>query len=101
MAWGDSTSLKFDLSKIEEIRRKIQDTAVELTDFKTTLLQEVENLKRDWRTAAGRKFAEKFDTDWAKQVEQYVKIIEAVDRLLEVAENNYRNVEEEANKISF
>ena len=101
MAWGDPTSLKFDVSKISEMRKKIQETATELEDFKTSLLQEVETLKNNWKTPAGKKFTESVDTDWAKQVEKYVTIIGAVDELLEVAEKTYQEVEDEVNKLTF
>ena len=101
MAWGDPTTLEFDVEKISSMRTKLQDTARELGEFKTTLLQELELLKSEWRTEAGRKFAADFNTDWAKQVEKYITIIEAVDELLAVAETDYKAVEEKANSISF
>lgn len=46
MAWGDPTSLKFDVSEISKMRTQIQNTSKDLASFKTTLLQEVENLKK-------------------------------------------------------
>ena len=72
-----------------------------MADFKTSLLQEVEQLKNNWKTPAGKKFTEEVDTDWAKQVDKYSTIIDAVDELLEVAEKSYKEVEEEVKKISF
>lgn len=101
MAWSDPTSLKFDVEEIRRMRKKIQDTATELKEFKVSLLQELENLKNGWKTPAGKRFVADVDTDWAKQVDQYVVIIEAVDKLLEVAEKNYRDVEEAAQKVTF
>lgn len=101
MAWGDPTSLKFDVSEISKMRTQIQNTSKDLASFKTTLLQEVENLKNNWKTPAGKKFTEEVDTDWAKQVDKYITIIDTVDELLEVAEKSYREVEEEAKKVSF
>ena len=98
MAWGDPTSLKFDVSEISKMRTQIQNTSKDLASFKTTLLQEVENLKNNWKTPAG---TEEVDTDWAKQVDKYITIIDAVDELLEVAEKSYREVEEEVRKVSF
>ena len=41
MAWGDPTSLKFDVSEISKMRTQIQNTSKDLASFKTTLLQEV------------------------------------------------------------
>ena len=101
MAWSDPTALKFDLSKISSMRTKLQATATELSDLSTTLLTEVETLKQKWNTPAGEVFIEKFDTGWANEVEKYVKIIDAIDQLLAVAEANYADVEEAVNTISF
>ncbi len=101
MAWGDPTSLKFDVSEISRMRTQIQTTSKDLAEFKTSLLKEVENLKTNWKTPAGKKFTEEVDTDWAKQVDKYITIIDAVDELLEVAEKAYKEVQEEVKKISF
>lgn len=95
------TSLKFDVAEIKKMRKKIQDTANDLKNFKTTLLNELDTLKKQWDTPAGKKFTSDVDTDWGTQVEQYIKIMNAVDELLEVAETNYTTVEEDAKKISF
>lgn len=101
MAWGEPTSLKFDISEISKMRSKIQETSTELSNLKTQLLNEVETLKSKWQTPAGKKFTEEVDTDWAKQVDKYIVIINAVDELLEVAENSYKEVEIAAKKVSF
>ena len=101
MAWGDPTSLKFDVSEISSMRKQIQDTSVELAKFKTELLQEIQILKENWKTPAGKKFTKEVDIDWASQIDKYITIIDAVDELLEVAEKNYREVETDVTKISF
>lgn len=101
MAWGDPTSLKFNVSEISKMRTQIQTTSKDLAEFKILLLQEVENLKNNWKTPAGKKFTAEVDTDWAKQVDQYITIIDAVDELLEVAEKAYKEVEDEVRKVSF
>lgn len=101
MAWGDPTSLKFNVERISSMRTKLQETAKELGEFKTTLLQELELLKSNWKTPAGKTFTESVDTDWAKQVEKYITIVEAVDELLSVAETDYRAIEEKVNIVSF
>lgn len=101
MAWGDPTSLKFDVAEFSKMRKKIQETSRELSELKTSLLQELEDLKEDWNTPAGKKFTAEVDTDWAKQVDKYITIIDAVEELIEVAEKSYGEVEEIVNKISF
>lgn len=100
MAWGDPTSLKFDVEKISEMRRKLQETSDDLINLKTTLLQEIATLKQKWNTPAGRKFASEVKTDWGTQVGKYVNIINAVDQLLATAESNYRAVENKVNSIN-
>lgn len=101
MAWGDPTSLRFDIEAISSMRKKLRETANELDDYKTTLIKEVEALKANWKTPAGEKFTQKIDTDWSKQVEKYIRIINAVDELLEVAEADYEAVAEKAQTVSF
>ena len=41
MAWGDPTSLKFDVSEISSMRKQIQTTSADLAKFKTELLEEI------------------------------------------------------------
>lgn len=101
MAWGDSNTLKFDVNEITHMRKEIQNTASDLADFKKKLLQEVEVLKNEWKTPAGQKFISEVDTDWAVQVDEYIKIINAVDELLAEAESNYSEVEVEVGIIAF
>lgn len=101
MAWGDSTSLKFDVSEFSKMRTQIQTTSSDLATFKTQLLQEIKTLRENWETPAGKKFTEEVDTDWASQIDKYITIIDAVDELLEVAEKNYREVEEATKKVAF
>lgn len=101
MAWGDPTSLKFDLDSISSMRKKLQETAKELTDYKVTLIKEVETLKANWRTTAGKKFTQNIDTDWSSQVDKYVKVINAVDELLAVAESDYKAVADKAKTVAF
>lgn len=101
MAWGDPTYLKFDVDAISSMRKKLQETAKELTDYKVTLIKEVEALKANWRTTAGKKFTQNIDTDWSSQVDKYVKVINAVDELLAVAESDYKAVADKAKTVSF
>ncbi len=101
MAWGDPSSLKFDIDAITSMRTKLQDTIKDLSDFKTSLLQELDILKSNWRTPAGKNFTDNVSTDWAPQVDKYITIVQAVDELLAAAENDYRAVEEKVNSISF
>lgn len=101
MGLSDPTSLKFDNGKIAQMRTQIQTTAEDLASLKQNILQNMEKLKSDWNTPAGRKFTQEVDTDWAQQVDKYITIMNAIDELLGVAENAYTEVEGEVEKLSF
>ena len=101
MGLFEPTILNFDVYEITRMRSKIQETSIELAEFKNTLLLEMEVLKEQWKTPAGKKFMEELDNDWVKQVDSFIKITGAVSELLEVAESNYMEVEEEVKKITF
>ena len=96
-----ANSLNFNISEIGNMRKKVKTTAADLRSFKTTLLKEIEILKKNWNTPAGKKFTSEVNTDWATQVDQYVKILGAVDELLIAAETEYKKVENSAKALSF
>lgn len=98
---GEAKTLKFDLDKMYDMKNKLADTATDLMNYKTTLVNLLEELKKDWNTSAGNKFFAEVDTDWAKQVEQYVTIVNAVESLLEEAISQYSIVEEEVHTLKF
>ena len=101
MAFGDPKLLKFDTQQILSFQSEVQDAACDLQDLKNSLLNRLEELKKDWKTPAGKKFIEEVDMDWAKQVEKYITFLDAVNELMDVAANNYTEVEEVTRKISF
>lgn len=101
MAWNDPTDLKFDVEKIASMRAKLDSTAQELKKLSETLLSEIEELKKEWNTPAGEAFKEKFQDGWSEQVNEYIRIISAVDDLLQVAETEYAQVENAVNALAF
>ena len=101
MAWSDPTYLKFDVSQMSSMRSKLQETSNTLQQKSKELLEAIDNLKKDWKTPAGEVFFEKFDTGWVTEVEKFVKLIDALDEILAVAETNYATVETAANSITF
>lgn len=98
---GETKTLKFDLDKMYDMKNKLADTATDLMNYKTTLVNLLEDLKKDWNTSAGNKFFSEVDTDWAKQVDQYVAIVNAVESLIEEAISQYSIVEEEVHTLKF
>ena len=69
--------LKFDIEKINDMKKSLSDIADD------------------------KNFMQNVDTDWTKEVENYIKIIGAVEELLEEAATQYAKVEDEVDKIKF
>lgn len=93
--------LKFDIEKINEMKKSLADSADDLGTNKNKVIQSLDKLKKDWNTAAGKNFMQNVDTDWTKEVDKYIKIIGAVEKLLEEAATQYAKVEDEVDKIKF
>lgn len=81
--------------------KSLSDSADDLNTYKDKVIQSLDKLKKDWNTAAGKNFMQNVDTDWTKEVENYIKIIGAVEELLEEAATQYEKVEDEVDKIKF
>lgn len=98
---SEPKELKFDVEELASMRAKVRDDAEEITKLKNELMQKLEVLKKDWKTLAGEKFFKDIDENWYKEVEKFVKYLEAVEELLATAETSYSEVEEATSKINF
>ncbi len=97
----ETKELKFDVEQLQKMQTTLREMATDLKDYKVELENALEQLKCDWNTPAGKKYLAQIDTDWGKQVEQYVTVIEAVESLLEEAVKQYAFVEEAVEKVKF
>ena len=61
--------LKFDIEKINDMKKSLSDSADDLNTYKDKVIQSLDKLKKDWNTAAGKNFMQNVDTDWTKEVE--------------------------------
>lgn len=93
--------LKFDIEKINEMKSKLADTADELRDYKEDVIEALNKLKSKWNTTAGINFMSNVNTDWSSEVDKYIKIIGAVESLLEEAAIQYVLVEDEIDRLKF
>ena len=101
MGWFDPKELKFDISEIAAMRKKIDETKTSLQTTSKTLQDEIAELQKKWNTPAGKDFMKEFDTGWVTQVNKYVEALQGVEEMLEQAEKYYSEVEEKVNKLSF
>lgn len=97
--WNDE--LKFDVDKLLETRAKCDEIKDALTKRKTELIEKLEKLRGDWQTDAGKAFFKEQNTDWAAQVDNYVKITDAISKLLAAAIVQYENVVSEAKQLNI
>lgn len=93
--------LKFDLEQLNEMKLKLADVATELEEYKKKVVDSLENLKKNWNTAAGKRYMEKVDTGWTAEVDKYIEIVRAVEGILEEAQKQYMTVEDEIDKLKF
>lgn len=89
-------TLKFDVEKLQETKAKCEQLAEELASERDELTNELNELKKEWHTAAGEAFFDQQDLDWKAQVDIYIQITNAVSQLLECAITQYSQVEEDA-----
>lgn len=97
--WNDE--LKFDIDKLRDTKAKCDEIKLSLTEKKTNLINQLEDLRKDWQTDAGKVFFEDQNTDWTAQVDNYVRITEAISKLLDVAITQYENVVSEAKRLNI
>lgn len=93
--------LKFDIEKLNDMKSKLVDTTAELENCKEEVINSLEDLKEKWNTKAGKKFMSNVNTDWTAEVDKYIKIIGAVEELLQEAAIQYATVEEEMEGLKF
>lgn len=98
---GRNDTLKFDISKLEETKEKCVNTMDDLTKDKDQLIKQLDDLQKGWQTPAGKKFFEDQNDDWAKQIDNYVRITEGITSLIEIAINQYQAVIDEAKNINI
>ncbi len=96
-----ASELKFDLVKLEEVKKKCETTKADLLETKKTLEGKLEKLKADWHTKAGIEFFSKTDTSWAQQADNYAKITQGIADLLGCAIAQYSEVEQAAKALKL
>lgn len=93
--------LKFDIDMLNNMKYKLRSVVTDLEAQRDDVLKSLEKLKADWHTAAGKNFMENVNTDWTKEVEKYIKIVQGVEALLNEAVIQYQKVEEEIDELRF
>lgn len=93
--------LEFDIEKLKSTKEKCENLATEINDLKDILLEELNQLKKDWNTDAGKVFFAEQDTDWTSQVNKYVEITNTISKLLDTAITNYQELVDDAQRLNL
>lgn len=101
MAFGQPNKLIFDVSEINRMYKKVDDTITELEKKKNKLLQALVELKNGWNTPAGKSFINSVDIDWANQIDKYIDALETLRDMLENAKTEFSELEEKIGAIKF
>ena len=93
--------LKFDIEKLNNMKSTCANFSTVIDGLKKDLFDDLNSLKNDWQTDAGKKFFEELDTDWVNHVEKYIQIAGEIEKLLDVAIKEYSTLIEEAKTIKL
>ena len=93
--------LEFDINKLTETRQKFSELADELALLKTDVLSDLDKLREDWKTPAGRDFFQNQVQGWAPEVDKYIRITAAMASMLAYAVQEYQTVEDAAKGLKF
>lgn len=101
MAFGQPNKLVFDVSEINRMYKKVDDTITELEKKKKELLEALVELKKGWNTPAGKSFINSVDIDWADQIDKYIAALKALRDMLKNAKTEFSELEDEISAIKF
>lgn len=81
---------------------KYRDEIANIENVKKELLNRFNVLKEEgWNSTASEKFIKKFEDDWCKDVEKYIKLIEFLIERLESAITTFEGLSEEVKNLQY
>lgn len=91
----------YDIDELRKMKKKINQTKIDIEEMRNTLTKNFITLREKWNTPAGKSFFASYDVDWSQQVNQYIRILGAVEELLQVAISKYQELDNKAKAIKF
>lgn len=92
--------LEFHLEELQVFSADIEKLEAELQNLSEDIRKEMETLKADWKTPAGKEFFEKQDYQWADEVKKYIGVLETLREMIDFACTKYSEVKEAGEKIT-
>ena len=97
----DSDRIDFNTDTLRGQAQVIGNLAKELKDAQTSLRNNIDQLREDWKTAAGNEFFRKFDEDWVSKLDSNIELLEEVVVALQYAADHYEPLATEYSSISL
>ena len=94
MAW-----IQYDVDKLESMKKQVDNTVTTLQTSKTQLIENLDSLQNDWNTPAGKKFLSEVDTDWADEIDKYIKALKTLSNLLKSAKKSYTALDDQIDQL--
>jgi WXG100 family type VII secretion target len=91
----------FSEEALKKARDIYSDQAQEMRDLKTKLSIAVDDIKEGWNSSAGDEFFKKYDDEWIKNINNYIDVIQHMSDNMDIANNKYLTVFDNAEKIKL
>lgn len=89
----------YNIDKLKDSQKAIKKQRTELLDLNKKLKAELDSLKKDWNTPAGKNFFKENIVDWDDDVKKYAKMLEGISQMLEKAIGEYNMIDNDAKKL--
>lgn len=93
--------LYIDKEVLDRAKNDYYSYAEQMGELRNNLAGAINEIRAGWQSDAGKAFFEKFDNEWEKNLNYYIQVIEHMSKNMEIAENKYQTVFDEANKLGL
>lgn len=89
----------YNIDKLRDSQKAIKKQRTDLLELNTRLKADLDSLKQDWKTPAGKKFFNDNIVDWDDDVKKYVNMLEGISQMLEKAIGEYNAIDNDAKQL--
>lgn len=93
--------LIIDRDAFEKAKTDYLSYAEQMRELKTKLVEAISEIRAGWQSDAGDAFFKKFDEEWEKNFDDYINVIEHMSKNMEIAQNKYQTVFDEADRLGL
>ena len=93
--------LYIDKEALEKAKNDYYSYAQQMRELRKSLVNAINEIRAGWRSDAGKAFFEKFDDEWDDNFLDYIEVLEHMSKNMEIAENKYQTVFDEADRLGL